>query len=159
MSRGKFAERARTKRAADVATSTAIAEQNRLRARIHQLEHVEAEQASLKRTIERLRLDVAAGEGPKVRQAIRERDEALERAAKMLKERNERVRALNALFLVFADTFRELPAKSKHLDSLAEVLATYGEAAGWDQRSIGSEFGEAIGVRYRRARARKLDEK
>lgn len=58
MTKGKYAERARTKRSADGATVLAIQEQNRLRARISQLEHLEPENANLRSRNERLRQEL-----------------------------------------------------------------------------------------------------
>lgn len=65
MTKGKYAERAKTKRSADGATAVAIGEQNRLRAHIRSLEHLEVENAELRRTLDDLRTQVSARSTPR----------------------------------------------------------------------------------------------
>lgn len=58
MTRGKYAERAKTKQAADAATVAALREVNALKARVRTLEHLELENARLRMTLKDARTEL-----------------------------------------------------------------------------------------------------
>lgn len=89
MTKGKYGERAKTKRAADGATAVALAEQNRLRARIRTLEHLEGENRHLRERLDDARRQMDAKEGDelkRMRQIVADSSKALLEASRTVEE-------------------------------------------------------------------------
>ncbi len=78
MTRGRYAERARTKQSADRTAAFALAEADRLRRRIRQLEHFETENTQLRHALDASRRDVELVTSDKVREQALQLEETLE---------------------------------------------------------------------------------
>jgi regulator of replication initiation timing len=68
MSRGKYAERARNKRDADLRYANAVAEGNRLQSKLREIRHLHAENSALREELAHLRAELADGSGARIRE-------------------------------------------------------------------------------------------
>lgn len=129
MAKGRYAERARTKRDADAATAAAVVEINRLQARIRELEHAESERDVLRGRIEKLRSDIAALTSDTVRKLEAERDDLTH---KLLIAENEYIETRQVYHDRVLEVERMLTnGLPSDRETVALLSATMGTLMGW----------------------------